>query len=96
MTKKTATMAAISGLIAAGALTTSLRTHAQGSTPAPGAVAEGECHGINSCKGKGDCGGKGHSCAGKNACKGKGWVKTTKEECAKQKGQFKEDKASKG
>lgn len=97
MTKKTATMAAISGLIAAGALTTSLRAHAQESTPPTGAMtAEGECHGVNSCKGKGDCGGKGHSCAGKNSCKGKGWLKTTKEECAKQKGKFKEDKASKG
>ena len=41
-----------------------------------------ECHGGNSCKGKGDCGGKGTSCAGTNACKGKGWVTTkTQAEC---------------
>lgn len=32
------------------------------------------CSGINSCKGTGECGGKGHGCAGKNACKGEGWV----------------------
>lgn len=97
MTKKTATMAAISGILAAGALTASLRAHAQDtSAPSETATAEGECHGINSCKGKGDCGGKGHSCAGKNSCKGKGWLRTTKEECAKQKGKFKAEKASKG
>lgn len=37
--------------------------------------AEGvQCAGINSCKGTGECGGKGHDCAGKNACKGEGWV----------------------
>lgn len=41
-----------------------------------------ECQGGNSCKGKGDCGGVGHSCAGKNACKGKGYVYTKdKAEC---------------
>lgn len=39
------------------------------------------CEGINACKGKGACGGAGHSCAGQNACKGKGVVKTTKKDC---------------
>ena len=49
---------------------------------APAATAAtGECHGINGCKGQGDCGGKGHECAGKNKCKGHGWKKMTKEEC---------------
>jgi hypothetical protein len=57
-------------------------------TAAP-AAKTGECWGVNACKGKGDCGGKGHSCAGMNACKGKGWVKTTKEDCTKKKGKFK-------
>ncbi len=49
----------------------------------------GECHGINSCKGKGDCGGKGHMCAGKNSCKGKGWLKMKKSECTAKGGNFK-------
>ena len=49
----------------------------------------GECHGVNSCKGKGACGGKGHSCAGKNACKGKGWVKLSKADCDDKGGEFK-------
>ncbi|MGE0172089.1 MAG: hypothetical protein AB7T49_04860 [Oligoflexales bacterium] len=65
------------------------------STKAPAAAktakteAKGECHGINACKGKGECGGKGHSCAGNNECKGKGWLSATKEECTAKKGTFK-------
>jgi hypothetical protein len=51
--------------------------------------AKGECHGANSCKGKGECGGKGTSCAGTNACKGKGWITTTKAECEKKHGKWK-------
>ncbi len=51
------------------------------------------CHGVNSCKGHGQCGGKVDacsgkngceaklSCAGKNSCKGKGLVKMSKKEC---------------
>ena len=50
---------------------------------------KGECHGINRCKGQGECGGKGHSCAGKNACEGKGWKKMTEAECKKKGGKFK-------
>ncbi len=49
----------------------------------------GECHGINSCKGQGACGGKSHSCAGKNSCKGKGWLKMSNAECNEQGGKFK-------
>ena len=41
------------------------------------------CYGINACKGRGDCGGKGHSCAGENACKGKGYLKLPKDTCSK-------------
>lgn len=52
-------------------------------------AVKGECHGINSCKGQGACGGKDHSCAGQNACKGQGWLKMTEEECNAQKGTFK-------
>ncbi len=41
-----------------------------------------ECHGGNSCKGKGECGGEGRSCAGSNSCKGKGWITAkTQAEC---------------
>lgn len=50
---------------------------------------QGECHGINGCKGQGDCSGKGNGCAGKNACKGQGWKKMTKSDCDKKKGKFK-------
>ena len=49
----------------------------------------GKCSGINSCKGKGACGGKTHSCAGMNKCKGKGWLKMSKDECKKKHGKFK-------
>jgi uncharacterized membrane protein len=45
--------------------------------------AQIHCYGVNACKGKGDCGGKGHSCAGENACKGKGYLKLDKETCLK-------------
>lgn len=52
-------------------------------------AAKGECHGVNSCKGTGECGGSdGSSCAGTNSCKGKGWITLTKAECAKRKGKF--------
>jgi len=47
------------------------------------AADEAHCYGINACKGKGDCGGKGHSCAGENVCKGKGYLKLDKETCLK-------------
>jgi len=51
-----------------------------------------ECHGINSCKGKGECGGPGYECAGNNSCKGQGWLTKTKAECLKAGGKFKEAK----
>lgn len=53
-----------------------------------GSKVVGECHGVNACKGKGDCGGKGYSCAGKNSCKGKGWLKLSQAECEKKGGDF--------
>lgn len=60
---------------------------------APTAAAEptGECHGVNSCKHNGECGGKEHQCAGKNSCKGKGWKKMTEAQCKDAKGKFKAD-----
>jgi len=54
--------------------------------PSTARAEDVECHGVNSCKGTGACGGKGHSCAGQNACKGQGWVKMDKEQCVKQGG----------
>lgn len=48
----------------------------------------GQCHGVNACKGSGDCGGKGHACGGKNSCKGKGWKKMKKTACSDLGGKF--------
>ncbi|PJZ69785.1 hypothetical protein CH373_10875 [Leptospira perolatii] len=75
--------AAVSGLLATGTFAVD-RPSTSGDEN-----AQGECHGINSCKGTGDCGGKGHSCAGKNSCKGQGWMSMTKKECDAKKGTFK-------
>ncbi len=44
-------------------------------------AALGQCHGVNACKGKGDCGGKTNECAGENSCEGKGWIKMLKSMC---------------
>ena len=78
-TKTTLIGAALLGLVATGC----------SSTSGGGAKVLGECHGINSCKGSGDCGGKGHGCAGKNSCKGNGWKKLSKSECKEKGGKFK-------
>jgi len=78
--------AALAGmLVAAGC---SSKSEVKSSTGGARAVM-GECHEINACKGKGECGGAGHMCAGKNACKGKGWLKMSKHDCAKKGGKFK-------
>jgi uncharacterized membrane protein len=46
------------------------------------APAKVKCYGVNSCKGTGECGGKGYSCHGNNECAGKGWIsKASAEEC---------------
>jgi uncharacterized membrane protein len=57
--------------------------------PQSTAAAKGECSGVNSCKGKGECGGAGHECAGQNACKGQGWISLTQSDCEAQHGTFK-------
>ncbi|MEC4673897.1 MAG: hypothetical protein VST68_06885 [Nitrospirota bacterium] len=44
-------------------------------------MAKGQCHGVNDCKGHGECKGGGHSCEGKNDCKGKGWMSMSKADC---------------
>ena len=60
------------------------------SAPKPVAdVVMGECHGINACKGQGECGGVGHACAGKNSCKGKGWLKMSHADCDDSAGKYK-------
>jgi hypothetical protein len=74
-----------------GAATAGIMAAATTASAAPAGdvkVAMGECHGINSCKGKGQCGGPGtgHECGGKNACKGQGWVRLSKADCATKKG----------
>ena len=67
---------AAAGLLAAGTLL----------VPTAALAEDVECHGVNSCKGTGQCGGKGHSCAGQNTCKGQGWVKMDKDACLKKGG----------
>lgn len=59
----------------------------QAATTAAG--EKGECHGINACKGKGECGSATYSCAGNNSCKGKGWISMTEADCLQKKGTFK-------
>jgi hypothetical protein len=71
--------AALAGIIASGCAN-------QSSTSS--SSAKGECHKVNSCKGTGACGGKGHGCAGQNSCKGKGWVKLSKSACNAKGGAF--------
>lgn len=53
-------------------------------------AAKGECHGVNACKGQGECGGTGHACSGKNACKGQGWIGLAKADCEGRGGRFKQ------
>ena len=84
MNKATVLTAAITGMLMASGCSTTKGTNASNVD-----LAQGECHGVNACKGKGDCGGKGYSCAGKNSCKGKGWIKLSKAECDEKGGKFK-------
>jgi uncharacterized membrane protein len=70
---------AVVGLLAVGAMSAVAHAAEEG--------AKVSCYGANACKGKGDCGGKGHSCAGKNECKGQGYIETdSKEACLKMEG----------
>jgi hypothetical protein len=78
--------AALSGMFLAATVATTAIA-AEGTA---GAAVQGECHGMNSCKGTGECGGKGHACHGKNECKGQGWVKKSKAECEEAGGEFKD------
>lgn len=56
--------------------------------PALNSQASGQCHGVNACKGKGDCGNKDHSCSGKNACKGQGWLSSNQADCEAKGGKY--------
>ncbi len=51
-------------------------------------MAKGQCHGVNDCKGHGECKGAGHSCEGKNECKGKGWMGMSKADCDAKGGKY--------
>ena len=77
--RNTVLMAAVAGLLTAGAL-------GAVSTARAADTDKVKCYGVNSCKGTGGCAGAGHSCAGKNACKGQGFVETRKDDCAKKGG----------
>ena len=79
--RNTVLMAAIAGLLTAGALGAASTAHAADADTV-------KCYGINSCKGSSSCAGAGHSCAGKNACKGQGFVQTSKDDCAKKGGKL--------
>jgi len=74
-TKRNILAAAVASFVVAGAMS------AMPGTAVAAEAGKVECHGVNSCKGTGKCGGKGHGCAGKNDCKGKGWVSKTDKEC---------------
>lgn len=74
-------------LIGAALTSLALAGSAGANKPAKEAKA-GECHGMNSCKGQGDCGNKQHGCGGQNACKGKGWKKMTEAQCKAKKGKW--------
>ena len=80
--KKMLLSAAIAGVIAG---TSGCSTSDQQSSE----LFMGECHGVNTCKGQGACGGTDHSCAGQNECRGQGWLKMSKDECNDQGGKFK-------
>jgi hypothetical protein len=85
MNKKQLITAATLGIMLGACAT----KNSSGTSSTESAVKKGECHGVNSCKGTGECGGKSHGCAGKNSCKGQGFLKLTAEQCKMKKGTFK-------
>ena len=74
--KKTFQKQLVSAMISGLALTVVGAPQAHAADAATTDEKQYECHGVNSCKGKGECGGKGHSCAGSNSCKGQGFIYT--------------------
>lgn len=91
--KSVGTVAAVFvGVILSGtALAADAKAKSKAKVTEPKPTDKGECHGVNSCKGKGECGGPGWDCAGNNTCKGQGWITTTAADCKKQAGKFKVD-----
>ncbi len=76
MTQKSLLLgAALSGLLIASGC-----AHSHDSM-SHGEMAKGQCHGVNDCKGKGECKTVASSCEGKNDCKGKGWTSMSKADC---------------
>lgn len=75
-------------MLIGAALTSLALAGATGAKKPAKAEKDGECHGINGCKGKGECGNKQHGCGGQNACKGKGWLKMTEAQCKAKKGKW--------
>jgi len=75
--KSLLTSAALTGLL----LAAGCATHDGGGYGGGTHAALGQCHGVNACKGKGDCGGKNNECSGENSCEGKGWIKMSKAMC---------------
>lgn len=85
-TKNLLLAAALSGLAFAATADEAAKTK----TPTKEATSvEGQCYGVNSCKGTSACHTEKNSCAGTNACKGKGWLKMSEKDCKDKKGTFK-------
>lgn len=80
--------AALSGL-ALSAQATDSKTTTTKSAPKEAKEVQGQCFGVNSCKGTSSCHSEKNSCAGTNSCKGEGWLKVSEKECKDQKGKFK-------
>ena len=75
--------------LAALALASGCAHAPQGGAGDTASALKGECYGVNSCKGTGECGGPGHACAGQNSCKGQGWITLAKADCDAKHGTFK-------
>lgn len=84
-TKNLLLAAALSGL----AFAAYAEDTGKAAAPKDAASVEGQCHGINACKGKSACHSEKNGCAGENSCKSKGWLKTTEKECKAKKGTLK-------
>ena len=73
--------AAMAGILAG--ITAHSAKAGQNSQATPQKMTVVPCYGLNTCKGKGECGSKtdGNGCGGSNACKGQGWLSMPKKSC---------------
>ena len=71
--------AALAGLMVAAGCATNYDGHGN---YGGGHATLGQCHGVNACKGKGECSTASHDCAGENSCEGKGWIKMSQAQCS--------------